>query len=388
MNIADSLHRLAECIAPPPLLADAPAAGRWHALFSDRPRPLLLPAHNRRARRSGVQFFLPQLWRQCYARARLHAHDLFGARAQLPLLELPASALTDHLDITDSPQLAFLIGTPGPYQKASMLVMSSQGEPMAIVKIAMGSEANAMINAESYWLRTLHAHIELEAYVPELLQEGHTRNGCRFFSQSIVKGRPDTGAFTAAHADFLRRLGAVDCKHCTLDVAPIYAVMQENLSRLLPKLSSARAQLFQTAMHECAASLNNWTGPFVITHGDFAFWNIRIADDCLSVFDWEYAFAGAPPLFDILHFHLISPAASGRVLGARDMRRALASAKEFALLAYPGFDWSEKIVGSLGLAYLLHTLLFYGVSRGELVESQPVERAFCRLIEERATWQQ
>jgi hypothetical protein len=387
MNMAESLHRLTECIAPP-LLADAPASGRWHALFSDRPRPLLLPAHNRRARRSGVQFFLPQLWRQCYARVRLHAHDLFGARAQLPLLELPASALTDHLDITDSPQLAFLIGTPGPYQKASMLVMSLQGEPLAIVKIAMGSDANAMISSEAYWLRTLHAHTELEEYVPELLQEGRTRNGCRFLSQSIVKGRPDTGAFTAAHADFLKRLGAIECKHCTLDAAPIYAVMQENLSRLLPKLSAARAQLFQTAMQECTANLRNWTGPFVITHGDFAFWNIRIADDRLCVFDWEYAFAGAPPLFDLLHFHLISPAASGRVLSARDMRRALTPAKAFVSNTYPEFDWSEKVVGSLGLAYLLHTLLFYGVSRGELVESQPVERSFCRLIEERATWQQ
>jgi hypothetical protein len=388
MNIAESLHRLTECIAPQPLLADAPASGRWHALFSDRPRPLLLPAQNRRARRSGVRFFLPQLWRQCYARARLHAHDLFGGRAQLPLLELPASALTEHLDITDSPQLAFLIGTPGPYQKASMLVMSSDGEPLAVVKIAMGSDANAMINAEAYWLRTLHAHAVLEEYVPALLQEGHTRNGCRFLSQSIVKGRPDTDAFTDAHADFLRRLGSVDRKHSTFDAAPIYAVMQESLSRLLPKLSPARAQLFQAAMHECAASLRSWTGPFVITHGDFAFWNIRIDGDRLCVFDWEYAFAGAPPLFDLLHFHLISPAASGRLLGAREMRRALAPAKAFALHAYPEFDWSDKVVGSLGLAYLLHTLLFYGVSRGELVESQPVERSFCRLIEERASWLQ
>jgi hypothetical protein len=386
MNMAESLHRLTECMSPQPLAADAPASGRWHALFSDRPRPLLLPAQNRRARRSGVRFFLPQLWRQCYARARLHAHDLFGARARLPVLELPASALTDHLDITESPQLAFLIGTPGPYQKASILVMSLQGDPLAMVKIAMGSDANAMINAEAYWLRTLHAHAELQACVPELLQEGRTRNGCRFFAQSIVKGRPDTGAFTAAHADFLRRLGAVDCKHSAFDAAPIYAVMHENFSRLQPKLSRERAQLIQTAMQECAASLRQWSGPFVITHGDFAYWNIRVPGDRLCVFDWEYAFAGAPPLFDLLHFHLISPANSGRLLGIRDMRRALAPAKAFALLAYPGFDWSEKIVAALGLAYLLHTILFYGVSRGELMELHPVVRSYCRLIEERDAW--
>ena len=109
-------------------------------------------------------------------------------------------------------------------------------------------------------------------------------------------------------------------------------------------------------------------------------------DETLRVFDWEYAFAGAPPLFDLLHFHLIAPAGSGRLLSARDMRRALAPAKAFALLAYPDADWSNDVVSALGLAYLLHTLLFYGESRGELVESHPVVRSYCGLIEERASW--
>lgn len=387
MNIAESVHRLTECLAPPPM-AEAQASGLWHALFSDRPRPLLVPAHNRRARHSGVCFFLPQLWQQFYARARLQAHDLLGTRAQLPQLELPASALTEHLDITESPQLAFLIGTPGPYQKASILVMSSQGEPLAMVKIAMGADANAMIGAEAQWLQTLQTHAELQDRVPELLQEGRTRNGFRFFAQSIVKGRPDTGAFTAAHADFLRCLGAIDCRHCAFDTAPVHTVMQDNLARLQPRLSEERTNLFASAMQECTSGLREWNGPFVITHGDFAYWNIRIRSDRLCVFDWEYAFAGAPPLFDLLHFHLISPAGSGRLLNTRDMRRALAPAKAFALLAYPGFDWSEKTVALLGLAYLLHTVLFYGASRGELLESHPVVRSYCHLIEERSAWLQ
>jgi len=252
--------------------------------------------------------------------------------------------------------------------------------------LAMGSNANEMIGAEAAWLRTLNAQPSMSAAVPRLLQAGHARNERRYLVQSIVPGRPDGGAFTAAHADFLQRLGAIDCRQCALIDAPVYAVMNEHYRRLKPQLTAERVHLLQGALDECERRLHAWRGPFVISHGDFAAWNMRVSGDTLCVFDWEYAFAGVPPLFDLLHFHLIAPANSGRLLSARDMRRALAPAKAFALLAYPDADWSGDIVSAIGLGYLLHTLLFYGESRGELPESHPVVRSYCRLIEERASW--
>lgn len=398
MNLTESWQLLGECIGPQTSNDAAHTNGTgklaradraWRALFSNRPRPLLLPANNRKAQQNGVRFFLPELWRNCYARARLHAHHLLGERARLPLLTLPpaiSSTLTDSLALTDSPQFAFLIGTPGPYQKAAMLVMSAHGEPKSLAKIALGPQANDMVSNEASWLRTLSAHSEIKDSVPQLLREGSTRNGYRYIAQSIVNGRPCSGNFTPAHAVFLQRLGTIDCQVGTFSNAPIYRALQDNLSRLAPLISQSRYLFLQTALRECAHTLNGWRGPFTISHGDFAFWNIRKAAGHIFVFDWEYATRGTPPLFDLLHFHLIAPAASGRVLRVRDMKHALSPARAFSLLTYPEFHWSPAIVAAHGLAYLLNTLIFYGVSRGEFVESHPVVRSYCQLIEERSQW--
>jgi hypothetical protein len=406
MNLTESWQRLSECMVPNsggaaalPLrsqsgrrsnsTSDSTDAGMWHALFSDRPRPLLLPANNRRARRNGMRFFLPQLWRQCYAHARLQAHDLLGERARLPLLTLPSAdlpTLSEYLALTEAPQLAFLIGTPGPYQKASMLVMSSQGEPVSLVKIALRTRANAMVQAEAAWLRQLNADPAMRRSVPRLLQEGSTSNGYEYLAQSIVDGRPCNGDFTAAHADFLRALGTMDCRVGLYAEMPICHSLHASLSQLSPSLSEAQYKFLHAALTECTQRLNDWRGPFVIGHGDFAYWNIRVLNDRVFAFDWEYAMASTLPLFDLLHFHLIAPAASGRPLGARDIDHALTPARSFAMLTYPDFDWSPQIVAAQGLAYLLHTLLFYGASRGELLESDTVVRAYCKLIEERAAW--
>lgn len=402
MNLAESWQRLSESIAPQStsLVAHAFSGAHrantnptWQALFSNRARPLLLPLHNRHARKNGVRFFLPQVWRKCYANLRLRAHDYLGQRARLPLLTLTnaTATLVDELALPgatqrDSPQLAFLIGTPGPYQKASMLVMSPQGDPQSLVKIALGDHANAMVKNEAAWLRTLSTHAATADSVPQLLRAGRTENGFRYVAQSIVGGKVGSSVFTPLHADFLRRLGTVDARISDFLRSPAHQLLRDQYSRLSPKLTESRRVLLGDALTECVHRLHDWRGPFVISHGDFAFWNIHTQGKRLFAFDWEYATAAASPLFDLFHFHLIAPASSNRTLTVRDMKHALSPARAFALLTYPEFDWSESIVAAHGLAYLLHTLMFYGLSRGELLESHSVIRSYCKLIEDRAQW--
>jgi hypothetical protein len=400
MNLAESWRLLSDCIAQPkatPALAGGARSDSfyrertWHALFSDRPRPLLLPVNNRRARRGGVRFFLPEVWRRFYAGARLRANDLFGDRARLPQFTLPpeeSSTLSELLAPIETPQLAFLIGTSGPFQKASMLAMSSLGEPISLTKLALGMLANNMVANEAAWLKTLNACPAVRDSVPHLLREGSTLNGRRFLTQSVVQGWPSANSFGPAHAEFLRRLGSIDCRIERFSDARLRNSLQSSLIQLAPLLGHERRSALQAALSECIDRLSDWRGPSVISHGDFAYWNIRTLNDRILVFDWEYAATGSSPLFDLFHFYLIAPASSGRPLNARDMNHALAPARAFALLAYPEFEWSAPIVAAHGLAYLLHTLTFYGLSRGRFVELHPVVRSYNRLLEERSQWLQ
>ncbi len=343
-----------------------------------------------------MRVFLPNLWRELYARLRLHAHDLLGRSARLPALTLsPAASLAlsewlkdelgHRLPPTEVPQLAFLIGTPGPYQKASILVMSASGEPQMMVKLALRSRANKMVQAEAVWLRVLNACEPMDNAVPRLIDDGRASNGNRYVAQSIVTGRPGSPSFTAAHTDFLRRLGSIDRHVSEFRASPLQRLLHDGLAELSPALSTSRRALLEAALEECTLRLKFWRGPFVISHGDFASWNVRTADG-LCVFDWEYANAGMSPLFDPLHFQLIGPASSSRGVRIRDLNQALATAKQFALATYPEFDWHARIVAAHGLAYLLHLLLFYGASRGELLEQHPVIRSYCDLIEARKLW--
>jgi hypothetical protein len=263
--------------------------------------------------------------------------------------------------------------------------MTADGDPQMLVKLALRSHANKMVQAESVWLRVLNACEQMDASVPRLIDDGRASNGNRYVAQSIVTGKPGSHSFSDAHTDFLRRLGGIDRHVCDFQASPLRRLLHDGHAELSPSLTASRRELFDAALEECDARLQSWRGPFVISHGDFAAWNIRTAES-LCVFDWEYANAGMSPLFDPLHFQLIGPASSGRGLHIRELNQALAVAKQFAIATYPEFNWSARIVAAHVLAYLLHTLQFYGASRGELLEQHPVIRNFCNLIEARELW--
>ena len=83
--------------------------------------------------------------------------DLAGDRAGDPA-DAPYGALA-----------AIQIGTPGPYQKASALLITDKGEGLALAKIALVPGADAMVVSEAGWLRLLETEKRLAGEVPQLL---------------------------------------------------------------------------------------------------------------------------------------------------------------------------------------------------------------------------
>ncbi|HZF26453.1 MAG TPA: phosphotransferase [Steroidobacteraceae bacterium] len=361
----------------------------WRALFSRSARPLLVPARHRAAQESSLRFFITKPRNRLFARMLLRTERIarrLGALPEVQMAEPGPGTLLQRIKTNSATEVAFHIGTPGPYQKATLLLMSPSGEPLTLAKLALNEEANQMVDAEAYWLEELARHSDIAAHVPRLLQHGKADNGRDYVLVSIVPGRETGSEITPAHRAFLACLG-----HARLSVRPYSAsstarFLDAAMQRLNGKIGFGPRVLITSAIHDCQRRLRTWYGPCVVAHGDFASWNIRRAADGISVFDWEYASDDAIALLDVMHFCLAPRAVAQGEIGTADLQDSLHQAEALARTAHPGFPWSREIVALQALAYLLHTVLFYSLSRDSLPDWHPLVRAYLELIRSRGQW--
>ena len=122
------------------------------------------------------------------ARALLRANALWPAEGLLPEVQLRDghARCEEGLALGEPGYVAFQIGTPGPYQKASALYVTAQGEGVALAKTAMSQTADAMVRGEAAWLEALADIDTLTAQVPVLHGEGETEEGRRYLVTSVA----------------------------------------------------------------------------------------------------------------------------------------------------------------------------------------------------------
>src|SRR5262245_17068916 len=194
---------------PPTETGNGAASYVWRALFSRSGRPLLVPATHRAAQESSLRFFIPKPRNRLYARMLLRAQPLtrrLGALPEVTMAEPGPETLLQRIKSNTATEVAFHIGTPGPYQKATLLLMSPNGDPLTLAKLALNEDANPMVDAEAYWLEELAHHPDIAAHVPRLLQHGKASNGRDYVLVSIVPGRETGSQVTSAHRAFLGAL--------------------------------------------------------------------------------------------------------------------------------------------------------------------------------------
>src|SRR6185295_11179536 len=118
----------------------------------------------------------------------------------------------------------------------------------------------------------------------------------------------------------------------------------------------------QNGLHDCCAYLAGWSGPFVVAHGDFAPWNIRLDGERIFVIDWEHARAGSNPLGDALHFFLMPRITSRRGVTRSAFSATLRQVDRVAQYLYPEWTWRPQVITGLALAYLLEALVRCGAA--------------------------
>ncbi|HEV7478582.1 MAG TPA: hypothetical protein VGO02_12690 [Burkholderiales bacterium] len=249
---------------------------------------------------------------------------------------------------------------------------------LSLVKAATDESGDRRLEREAQWLRELAGVESLEGQVPRLLEEGW-RDGHRYLVLSLAQAAvQETRAFTADHARFLASLGKARFRVTDFEVSGVCRWLQRAIQEFQKEASFEE---LQRAYHDCEAALLYWTGPYVLSQGDFAPWNIRTFGAQLFVYDWGQARAEASPLDDVLHYLVVQRALRRRPVGVRFLRAAMRRAHDFARQAYPEWTWRPHVIGALTLVYLLGAVLHHARQTRSCESS-----AYWRLLESRATW--
>jgi hypothetical protein len=242
-----------------------------------------------------------------------------------------------------------------------------------LVKTATDAQAAQRLAREALWLRELGEVASLEGQLPRLIEQGTDASGRPYLVIGIHpeqrSNAGETRAFTSDHARFLASLGKARFRAAEFDMSGKCEWIRQSLPRNAP--------LLEDAYYDCERALLYWTGPYVLSQGDFAPWNIRRFGEQLFVFDWGNACADASPLDDVLHYLMIQR----RLKTVPLLRRAMRRAHEFALAAYPEWSWRPQVIGALTLVYLLGVILHRAVDRAD-----PVVGAYWKLLEKRTVW--
>ena len=256
----------------------------------------------------------------------------------------------------------------------------------ALVKTAVDALGDQEIAREAQWLRELAGVRSLEGQVPRLLDEGTNAEGRRYLVMSVAQGAGETRAFTPGHERFLASLGKARFRSTDFEVSDCCEQLNRSLAQLEGCVSAATLDTLRGAYHDCETALLYWTGPYVLSQGDFAPWNIRTVGAQLFVYDWGNARTEASPLDDVLHYLIVQRALHERAVNAKFLHSAMKRAHEFAVAAYPEWTWRARVIGALTLVYLLGALLHHSVPSRRVDRGHPLVKPYWKLIQERSAW--
>jgi hypothetical protein len=244
---------------------------------------------------------------------------------------------------------------------------------LRLVKTATDAATAKRLAREALWLKSLGTERSLEGQLPQLIEEGTDDAGHPYLVLGIAPGSGETRAFTSEHARFLSRLGKARFRAVEFE----HSGKCQWIRRSIQEVQRPGISLLEDAYHDCERALLYWTGPYVLSQGDFSPWNIRTFGCQLFVFDWGDAHADASPLDDVLHYLMIQR----RLKTVPLLRGAMGRAREFALAAYPEWSWRPQVIAALTLVYLLGVVLHRKAERAD-----PVVDAYWKLLEKRTTW--
>lgn len=209
------------------------------------------------------------------------------------------SELSKFLDVQS---IAISLGTPGPHNKKTLLLMDGSDRGVAFAKVADRQITRHLLKNEAYWLKRFADARRERPPVPTIVTLTEFKELLILIQSSLSGMRP--ARLQSAHATFLSRLH--DLGRQILPWSETGACLKidqafEGCLGILPQTWIDRYGRAQDVLRR----QRNTPVETVPAHRDFVPWNAKLSNGELYVFDWEYAAEGYPPAHDLFHYILL-----------------------------------------------------------------------------------
>lgn len=361
-------------------------------IYSKRKQALLVPLGMQQAHQA-VNFFIssPIL--------KYWGHVAIRLDHYLPLLHLLPTVEFDHFPLNalfgettsdaavELQGLAIFCGSPGALQKLTIYCPDATGGLGKVAKVAVHTTANTAIKNEAHWLEKLSHSAATARFLPQLLQHSMLKNQRHCLTMMSLPKGVSPKKFGIAHHAFLRALAQQKPVFTEWKDSESHLRLKRRIDNLSAVVRDGNVWLFwQELISEIEQLTARSVLPNLMTHGDFAPWNLRQINADLFVFDWEYAQTHGNPLQDFLHFHLIQQALQRGELSSAFMSALIKQTVVYADRQYGRDAGIGKACGPLIVHYLLDTITFYAEASGYLDDKHPVIRNYINMLEQRAQW--
>lgn len=255
---------------------------------------LYLPTHNRAAAQA-LDLYPAQTWKARLAKTflrigfRFHFLSQGGGEPFLlptPNLFLNSLALTAGLPTGSIPKFAVLAGNPNaPGRRFVFLLFDADAKPVAVVKAGSSELAQEFIQHEAALLREFGGKLPA---LPKLRDESVCNNAVAF-STDFIPGQSPVGD-SSEPLETILAAWLDETREVALGELPAWQQLEQThreapLPENIRTLASARVRP-------------------ALMHGDFAPWNVKVAEGCWTVLDWERGDRAGVPGWDWLHFVL------------------------------------------------------------------------------------
>jgi thymidylate kinase len=270
-------------------------------------RGYLLPGNSRWATLQALSLYAPQKPRARLAKSLLRMGLKTGiARHLLPEVRLDLEELKGVLEEVFGRQdlsLAVSLGTPGPYRKPVLQVLTERGEALGYVKVGWNEQTKALVLNE---LRNLEYISSLQLpclKAPEVLHSGPFGNRFILITAPAKGIPPRQHDKTSPILEVLQDLAQRTAKRAPFLESTFWSDLTSRFAQLEGYVPTYQQRILEKSFSVIESRLRTYTFPWIFRLGDVAPWNVFVdGGGSLQVIDLEYAKPEWLPGWDLFHF--------------------------------------------------------------------------------------